>query len=160
MRALIIALTAIAGSVVLGSLAQAQELVPVPDSIGGKPSDAAAGVPPGAPLSPGSDAESWRYRQHEGRWWYWTPENRWMWYGSDGRWMNFEANQPSPAHAAGAPNARSPAVVTPYWTGYHPGTAVDVRPWGNVNVAVGRRVGVDVCGPHGAVRVGRISIGW
>lgn len=160
MKALIVGLAALTGNIVFGSLAHAQEMVPVPDSIGGKPSDAAAAVPPGASLPPGPNGESWRYRQYEGRWWYWTPENRWMWHSDEGRWINFDANQPSAGNSARPSDGRHPAAVAPYWTDYHPGVAVGVRPWGNVNVAVGRRVGVDVCGPHGAVRVGRIFVGW
>jgi hypothetical protein len=154
MKALFVALAAMLGGVVLGSLARAQQLVPVPDSIGGKPSDAVGDVPAGAPSPPVSKAEGWRYRQFERRWWYWMPDNRWMWYREDGRWMPFEAKEPSAA------NAHAPAAVTPCWTDYRPGVAVSVQPWGNVSVAVGRRIGVDVCGPHGAVRVGRTSIGW
>ncbi len=37
---------------------------------------------------------------------------------------------------------------------------IGARPYGSVNVGVGRRIGVDVYGPHGSVRVGRIFVGW
>ena len=160
MRTLIVCMALVAGFAVVGSRIRAQEIVPTPDPIGGVPSDAAAGVPPGAPVPPGSDTNSWRYRWHEGRWWYWTPQNRWMWYSDDGRWVPFDANNPSATHPARVPDGRYHAPATPYWAGYYPGVAVGVRPPENVNLAVGRRVGVDVYGPHGAVRVGRICVGW
>ena len=108
MKALIVGLAALTGNIVFGSLAHAQEMVPVPDSIGGKPSDAAAAVPPGASLPPGPNGESWRYRQYEGRWWYWTPENRWMWHSDEGRWINFDANQPSAGNSARPSRRASP----------------------------------------------------
>jgi hypothetical protein len=149
----------VAGTAILGSRIQAQELVPTPDPIGGVRSDAAAAIPPGTPVPPGPNTEGWRYRWYEGRWWYWTPENRWMWYSDDGRWVAFEASHPPAANAAPMPDARYLGPGVPYTAGY-PGVAVGVRPYGNVNVAVGRRVGVDVYGPHGSVRVGRIFVGW
>jgi hypothetical protein len=37
---------------------------------------------------------------------------------------------------------------------------VGVRPYGNVDVGVGQRIGVGVWGPHGGVRVGRVFVGW
>ena len=46
-------------------------------------------------------------------------------------------------------------VVTPLTM-----TTAGNLPYGNVNVGVGRRIGVDVSGPHGGVRVGRIWVGW
>ena len=73
------------------------------------------------------------------------------------------------AGAAGGVHVANPARVSvltgpggwryrrPY---YYPGVAVGVGPYGNVGVGVGRRVGVDVWGPLGAVRVGRIGVGW
>jgi hypothetical protein len=158
MKALIVGLAAVVGGMLLGLSMNAQELVPVPEPMEETPGSAGAGVPVGAPLPPVPRAESWRYRQFEGRWWYWMPENRWMWYSNDGRWIDFEATGHSTANAA--PSTRSRATVTPYWASCRPGVAVGVGPAGNVNVAVGRRIGVDVCGPHGCVRVGRIVIGW
>lgn len=76
-------------------------------------------------------AEDWRYRWYDGRWWYWTPQDCWMWYGDDGRWVE-----------------------------YQPGAPAGVWARENVNVSVGRWIGVDVWGPHGDVRVGRIHVGW
>jgi hypothetical protein len=34
-----------------------------------------------------NQAESWRYKQHDGRWWYWLPSNRWVVW-MDGRWVD------------------------------------------------------------------------
>jgi len=80
-----------------------------------------------------------------------------MWYSDDKRWVAFDPNHPPVANAASAPSGSNGLPAAP---AYDPGVAVGVRPYGNVNVGVGRRVGVDVCGPHGAVRVGRIFVGW
>ena len=95
----------------------------------------------------------WRYRWYNGRWWYWTPQNRWMWYGDDGQWVTFDANSPPPP-APGYYPAQG------YWAGYYPGVGVSTGPYGNVGVGVGQRIGVDVSGPHGGVRVDRIYVGW
>ena len=159
MKALMVGVAAVVGLVVVGSRVPAQELVPTPDAIGGAPSGAAAGAP-AAPVPSSPDANNWRYRWHEGRWWYWTPQNRWKWYSNDGRWVDFDANHPPATNAAPVPHGGYSVPVAPYWAGYYPGVAVDVRPFGNVSVAVGRRVGVDVYGPHGGVRVGRICVAW
>jgi hypothetical protein len=158
----------------VGLRALAQEIVATPDPVGGARIDARAGVRPGAPA--GSKANNWRYRQFDGRWWYWTPQNRWMWYSDDGRWVDFDANQaPTAVDQSGNPPAYQGYVpgagyydpgpgyyyrAPGYWSGYYPGVAVGVGPYGNVGVGVGRRVGVDVWGPHGAVRVGRLNVGW
>jgi hypothetical protein len=160
MKALIVCMAAVVGAAIVASRIQAQEIVPTPDPIGGTPGDAAAGVPPGAPVPAGQAANGWRYRWYEGRWWYWTPQNRWMWYSDDGRWVDFGANNPPAANLAPVPYRSYYPPAAPYWAGYYPGVAVGVSPYGNVNVAVGRRVGVDVYGPHGGVRVGRIAVGW
>jgi hypothetical protein len=157
MRALIVCMAAIVGIAVVGSRIQAQEIVPTPDPIGGTRSDAAAGIAPGAPVPSSPDANSWRYRWYEGRWWYWTPQNRWIWYSNDGRWVDFDANNPP---AASIPHRSYYLPAAPYGTNSYPDVAVGVRPFGDVNVAVGSRVGVDVYGPHGSVRVGRIFVGW
>ena len=147
---------------------QAQELIATPDPVGGEVEKPAA--PAETESVPKTD--QWRYRWSDGRWWYWTPQKRWMYYGDDGQWVEYDA---SPAPLPVAPRA---VVPTPYqgyyypapghayypgpgpWRGYYPGVAVGVAPYGRVGVGVGRRVGVDVWGPHGAVRVGRIHIGW
>jgi hypothetical protein len=47
-----------------------------------------------------------------------------------------------------------------YRSGYYPGVRVWARPYGDVGVRVGPRVGVNVWGPNGQVRVGRIVVGW
>jgi hypothetical protein len=111
-------------------------------------------------INPTLPDESWRYRRFEGRLWYWTPQNFWLWLRADGHWVKFDPNQ-GPAVIVPGPLAHNtyypPAA---YWTGRYPGVGVGVRPYGNVNVGVGRRIGVDVWGPYGSVRVGRIFIGW
>jgi hypothetical protein len=160
MRAKIVGTAAAALLALMGIGALAQELVATPDAIGGAPSN--AGIQPGAPpafSANGSANESWRYRWFQGRWWYWTPENHWMWYTSDRRWVDFSA---VPNAGAGDPIAGAGYYAGPYYAGprYYPGVAVGVLPYGNVNVGVGARIGVDVCGPHGGVRVGRIAVGW
>ena len=121
------------------------------------------------------DVNRWRYRWSNGRWWYWTPQSRWMWYSNDGRWIEFNPNDSPPAvEEADRPMAYGYSYYPPYgyygyrsyyprygyWRGYYPGVAVGVWPYGNVDVGVGRRVGVGVWGPHGGVRVGRIFVGW
>ena len=78
-----------------------------------------------------------------------------MWQSDDGRWVEFNAKHSPPAINCG--DVQPPPA---YWSGYYPGTAVGVGPYGNVSVDVGRRVSVDVAGPHGTVRVGRLCIGW
>jgi hypothetical protein len=139
--------------VLLASRGMGQELIPRPDPIGGMnaaphttATDVFANVPP---------AERWRYRWVDSRWWYWTPAGRWMWY-SDGRgWIEFNATASGPSPYDGYYRADPP-----YTLGYAPGVVTYARPYGDVNVGVGRRIGVDVYGPHGAVRVGRIFVGW
>jgi hypothetical protein len=181
MRAKIVSTAVFVTMLLIGWRALAQEIVATPDPVGGTKIDAGAGVRPGEPArsntTTSSTSNDWRYRWFEGRWWYWTPQNRWLWYSNDGRWVEFDANQaplavdqssnppvyqgyypgggyyyPGPGYYYGAPG---------YWGRYYyPGVAVGVRPYGNVNVGVGGRVGVDVWGPHGAVRVGGIHVGW
>ena len=157
MRATIMGIAAAIGLAVISSGTRAQELVPTPDPIGGvKPGVGASGGP-NAATEPAPAAADWRYRWHEGRWWYWIPQNRWMWYSDDGRWMELDANHSPPAAQP------APVVHQSYYgpaPAPYPGVAVGVRPLGSVNVNVGRRIGVDVCGPHGSVRVGRIFVGW
>jgi hypothetical protein len=177
--------TALVTTVVLAGLcAMAQEMIATPDPVGGAKIDAGAGSPAAGPIAPsapagpmaGPAADKGRYRWYDGRWWYWTPQNRWMWYSDDGHWVAFDASPTTPpaapqsdagpvpydAHYA-VPGYPPPGYYYPggYWGGYYyPGVAVGVRPYGNVNVAVGPRVGVSVWGPHGGVRVGRINVGW
>ena len=155
MRALTICAAVAIALALVGLRTVGQELVPTPDTIGGAVSTAAAPTPP-SPTPAAGDKTDWRYRWYNGRWWYWTEKNRWMWYSNDGQWVAFDPNNPPPV------------VVTPvypypprgYWGGYYPGVGVGVGPYGNVSVGVGRRIGVDVDGPRGAVRVGRIFVGW
>jgi hypothetical protein len=160
--------TTIFNAVVVATLAlvcsrvMAQEVVPAPDPIGGTKTDAVIGgrtdvPPPPSPSAAAPTDDSWRYRRYDGRWWFWSPQNRWLWYSNDGRWVVFNDN-PTPAAPYRAHYYPSPQYPTPGY--YGPGVVVGARPYGNVNVGVGRRVGVDVWGSHGAVRVGRIYVGW
>ncbi len=161
----------------------AQETVATPDPVGGVKIDAGANVHVGVPTQSAPAAsvavtpttDNWRYRWHGGRWWYWTPQKHWMWYSDDGRWVEYDADH--------GPAVVEQSVETPapygtyypggyyyprpgYWSGYYypryyyPGVTVGVGPYGNVGVGVGRRVGVDVWGPYGGVRVGRLYVGW
>ncbi len=145
----------------LGCHLFAQELIPSPDPIGG--SKVAADSDTHDLLANVPAAIRWRYRWYDGHWWYWTPQDRWMWYGSDGRWIEFTSPDNSPTvyrnseYAAPRPGYYAPAPGAPIYT---PGVAVGVRPYAGVNVGVSRRIGVDVWGPHGSVRVGRIFVGW
>jgi hypothetical protein len=168
-------------AVLAASCVLAQEVITTPAPVEGTK----AGVAPRVPTlaAPAPDAakpavDDWRYRWHEGRWWYWTPENRWMWFSDDGHWVAFDADHRPPAvdnrgDAVMQPQAASPGPGYPYpapgyynpypgyyYRGYYPGVAVGVWPYGNVGVGVGRRIGVDVWGPHGGVRVGRLYYGW
>jgi hypothetical protein len=174
MKAMTVVIAAAATFALIGAYVLAQEIVATPDPIGGVKTEVNAGSnagtvtpprpAPGATKVPTKD--DWRYRWYEGRWWYWMPDNHWMWYTDDGHWVNFDANRNRSATTqsdASPPNYSGPYYYYPapgYWTGYYPGTVVGVGPYGNVNVGVGRRVGVDVWGPHGGVRVGRIYVGW
>jgi hypothetical protein len=162
--------------------ALAQELVPTPEPSGAAKVEADAGAKAAAhahsipmPSAPTDlAANRWRYRWANGHWWYWTPQNRWMWYNDEGKWVDFDRNS-APLVVAQADNV--PVYPSPYyprydyeygayypgygyWRGYYPGVAVGVWPYGNVGVNVGRRIAVGVEGPHGAVRVGRIYVGW
>jgi hypothetical protein len=157
--------------------ALAQEVVPAPEPAGTGNVEAGnqAHSAPAASVPADQAADRWRYRWFDGHWWYWTPQNRWMWYNDEGRWI---AYQPAPAPPAVEQVERSgntPVYASPYyprygygpyypgygyWSGYYPGVAVGVWPYGNVDVNAGRRVAVGVAGPHGAVRVGRIYVGW
>jgi hypothetical protein len=156
----------------VGARVLAQELIATPDPVGGTQVEAGAGTNAGvkshsnparnATAAPAAD--QWRYRWSDGHWWYWTPQNRWLWY-NDGRWVEFDANHsPTMADRGDVNPATHDAYPNypgyGYWSGAYPGVAVGVRPCGNVNVGVGQRIGVDVAGGHGAVRVGRIYIGW
>ncbi len=157
MRTLLIGAAVVLTLALIGSHTLGQEVIPTPNAVEGTQADAAGGVDAGDPTQASvvTGPDSWRYRWFGGRWWYWTPAKRWMWYNSDGQWVEFE---PSPApYTVYQPGYVYPGYYRPY---YSPGVAVDVRPYGNVGVGVGRRVGVDVWGSHGAVRVGRIGIGW
>jgi hypothetical protein len=161
----------------VGAGVLAQELIATPDPVGGAKTDAGAGTiagdqahpTPAANAAAATAANNWRYRWHNGRWWYWTSQNRWMWYSDDGHWVAYEPNHSPPVAVEGSDAPATydgynsyPGPV--YWNGYYrpyyPGVAVGVGPYGNVGVGVGRRVGVDVWGPHGGVRVGRIYVGW
>jgi hypothetical protein len=167
MKRLIFTALAMTGLLITGSTIHSQELVPTPDPVGGHADKAAA---PSSP--PASSPDAWRYRWFDGRWWYWTSENRWMWYNDDEEWVPYDTTQgPSPT----AQNQMPPPphggeiypapgyLYAPYYRGYYaPGVVVGAGPYGYgpVDVGVGRRVGVNVWGPHGAVRVGRIRVGW
>ena len=159
--------------ILVGSRVLAQEVIATPDPIGAMQTEAGAGINADAPShsNPATNAtaapaaDQWRYRWFDGHWWYWTPQNRWMWYSNDGHWVEFDVNHgPSTADRSdGNPATYDGYHNYPgggYWSGYYPGVAVGVRPYGNVNVGVGRRIGVDVWGDHGAVRVGGIYVGW
>jgi hypothetical protein len=168
----------------------AQEMIATPDPVGGAKPEADAkpsvAVPPSPTPGTSGDpaANNWRYRWFNGHWWYWTPEKKWMTYNDQRRWVASEMKPGGPAVA----ERKTPAVVEsrvpmpiernvympppvgsyypgaayyypdPYWAGYYPGVAVGVWPYGNVYA--GRRVGVDIWGPHGSVRVGRMRVGW
>ena len=89
-----------------------------------------------------------------------------MWYSDDGQWVDFDAAAtPVVAYRSGYYPAPYDGYYYPYdsgpgyGTGYYPGVAVGVWPYG-VNVGVGPRVGVGVWGPRGAVRICRIYVGW
>lgn len=157
MRTLLIGTAVLVSLALIGSRTLGQEAIATPNPVAAAQAGAAGGVnagdPAQAPLVTGPDG--WRYRWSGGRWWYWTPAKRWLWYNGDGQWVEFE---PAPApYAVYRPGYVYPGYYRPY---YYPGVAVGVWPYGNVGVGVGRRVGVDVWGPHGAVRVGRIGVGW
>ena len=163
MRAIFVGVAAVVMLALVGAYVLAQEVIATPAPAGPAKINPGAdvNVVPPAPLSPVASApagpakDTWRYRRFDGRWWYWTPAKRWLWYNGDGQWVEFE---PVPApYAVYRPAYVYPGYYRPY---YRPGVAVGVGPYGNVGVGVGRRVGVDVWGAHGAVRVGRIGVGW
>jgi hypothetical protein len=138
----------------LGARALAQELMPTPDPISAAPPGAGVNAGAPSPSSPATNAaapaaDQWRYRWFDHRWWYWTPQNRWLWYSNNGQWVEFDASHSPPAAAGSG-----------YSSGNYPGVAVAARAYGNAHVAVGQRIGVDTAGGHGAVRVGRIFVGW
>ena len=91
-----------------------------------------------------------------------------MWYSDEGKWIDYvpattppaiEPTYPLPEYGGYYPyHAYHPGYG--YRGGYYPGVVVETWPYGNVGVAVGRRVAVGVAGPRGAVRVGRIYVGW
>jgi hypothetical protein len=157
----------------VGARVLAQELIPVPDPIGGTPIAPGADIHAGAPAhsNPASDAtaapaaDQWRYRWFDGHWWYWTPQNRWLWYSNDGQWVEFNANH-SPSTADRSGDNPAPYDGTDHSAGQgnrsgnYPGVAVGARPCENASVSVGQRIGVDVAGNHGVVGVGRICVGW
>jgi hypothetical protein len=158
-----------------------QEMVPTPapaakaaPNAGADAIDHSASTP-AANATAQKDANRWRYRWSNGRWWYWTPQNRWMWYSDDGRWIEYNpspspppvepADEPAPYNYSYGPSygyyGYGPYYPRyGYWYGRYPGVGVGVWPYGDVDVRVGRRVGVDVWGPYGGVRVGRIYVGW
>jgi hypothetical protein len=155
MRTLLTGIAVVLILALMGSRTFGQEVIPAPNAVEGTQAGAADGVNAADPAQQSvvTGPDSWRYRWSGGRWWYWTPAKRWMWYNGDGQWVE-STPTPSPYR-----------VYQPVYPGYHrpyyyPGVAVGVRPYGDVGVAVGRRVGVDVWGGHGAVRVGRIGVGW
>jgi hypothetical protein len=123
---------------------------------------------PGSAAAGAANQIDWRYRWYNGRWWYWTAENHWMWYGENGQWVDYDPHHPplpvpsqSPIYAAG-PYAPGPVLYAQpprYWSGRYPYTAVDVAPYGNVDVSAGPAV-VGVRGGHGAVDVGGIHVRW
>ena len=157
MRTLLIGAAVVVTLALIGSRTLGQEAIATPNPVAAAQAGPAGGVHAGDPAQASvlAGPDGWRYRWSDGRWGYWTPAKRWLWYNGDGQWVEFE---PVPA-----PNAvYRPAYVYPgyYRPYYRPGVAVGVGPYGNVGVGVGRRVGVDVWGPHGAVRVGRIGVGW
>jgi hypothetical protein len=185
MKTLLLSTAVVCTVTLMGSRVFGQEVITTPNPAATTQADPAADVnpgdPPQAPVAqdPGSQSpgvpgpDGWRYRWSGGRWWYWTPAKRWMWYSDDGQWVDAEPTPPPPAFI------QPPAVIPPgyaypgyygpyaypgyyrgYYRGYYPGVPVVVGPYGNVNVGVGRRVGVDVWGGHGSVRVGRIGVGW
>jgi hypothetical protein len=162
MRAKIIG-TAVFAIIAMVGLALAQETIGTPPPAAAPKSDVGVGVRAGESQMPaGPTANDWRYRWFEGRWWYWTPQNRWMWYGDDGRWIDFDANQ--------APLAIERNDASPVYQGYYPGGYY--YPWPGYYYRAPRYwngyyypgyysgVGVDVWGPHGAVRAGRVRVGW
>ena len=150
--------------VLAGLCAMAQEMVATPDPVGGA-NTAVGRTAPNVPAGPmaGPAADKWRYRWYDGHWWYWTPQNRWMWYSDDGHWVAFDASPTTPPAApqSGAgpvpydasypgPLYPAPGYYYPgrYWGGYYyPGVTVGVRPYGNVNVAVGAPRGRQRLGP-------------
>ena len=153
----------------LGSYALAQEVITTPSPAGGAANNGhvSASASDQAHSAPATDAAAhqnanrWRYRWENGRWWYWTPQNRWLWYSDDGQWIPYDSNHaPQAVEQSNDRGVYDNSSYTGYGPGYRPGVAVGVSPYGDVGVGVGRRVGVDVCGPHGAVRVGRIYVGW
>jgi hypothetical protein len=164
MRTIFLCMTVAVAFALLAVYSMAQEVITTPAPAPSTTNNAGVDVDAAVQAHANATANNWRYRWFNGRWWYWTPQNRWMWYSDDGHWTPFDANQ---APLAIAESYDNPAYyggyyypAPGYWTGYYPGVAVGVRPYGNVNVGVGRRIGVDVWGPHGGVRVGRIWVGW
>jgi hypothetical protein len=167
MRSIFVWAAAAVALALVGSHLPAQELIATPDPVGGAKTDAGANINVGDQPHPAPAANAagnnWRYRWYNGHWWYWTTQNRWMWYGDDHHWVAYDANHSPPTVENHDNNGMAYEDSYPgpgRWAGYYPGVAVGVRPYGDVSVGVGRRVGVDVCGPHGAVRVGRLYIGW
>jgi hypothetical protein len=158
MRSLLIGVSVVLTLALIGSRTSGQEVIATPNAVAGAQAGPASGVDAGAPARAPVVAgpDGWRYRWSGGRWWYWTPAERWMWYNDDGQWVEFV---PSPApYTVYQPGYVYPGYYRPYY--YYPGVAVDVWPYGNVGVGVGRRVGVNVWGGGGVVRVGRIRVGW
>jgi hypothetical protein len=145
---------AVIGAIAIGSRTWGQEVVAPPEPMA--PAAASDGVQTKLPAPP----DQWRYRWFEGRWWYWTPDHRWMRYNDNGQWVMYE---PPPApNLAYRPGYVYPGYYHPYRYRYHyyPGVYVGVWPYENVSVGVGRRIGVDVWGGRGWVRVGPIGVGW
>ena len=163
MRTLLLGTAVVLTLALVGSRTLGQEVIATPNAVEETPTGAAGEVNPSDPAQASvlTGPNSWRYRWSSGRWWYWTPAKRWMWYNDDKQWVDFEPPPPAP-YTVYQPRRVYPGYYRPYYYRpyYYPGVAVGVRPYGNVDVGVGRRVRVNVWGGHGSVRVGRIAIGW
>lgn len=143
MKAIVVGAFVVATFALVGSRALAQEVIPAPDPAGSAKTDGGAGVQAGQQTPPATDSSRG------------NPAT----YGVYGA--------PTPGYSGGYyyPYYAHPYYPSPYYPPYpyyrrYPGVAVGVGPYGDVGVGVGRRVGVNVWGPHGGVRVGRMYIGW
>ena len=162
MRTIIVCMAIVVTLALIGVSLLAQEIVPTPDPIGGRnlmrvpaPTCASPFHPVRRPMPPPLQA------QIAGATAGMTV------VGGTGRRRNAGCGTATTGAGWSSTETTSPCdqsgdVQPPpgYWSGYYPGTAVGVGPYGNVNVDVGRRVSVDVAGTHGTVRVGRLCIGW
>jgi len=156
MRPIALGTAATLALALLSSPTWGQQLLPVPDPVASP-----TNVAPAVPTPAATTADAWRYCWNDGYWWYWTPQNNWLMY-HDGRWVAYDPTSGGsrvygpvlPAQAV-APVYAAPVYPAPGYRG-----PVGVRPWGGVNVGVGRRIEVNVWGGHGGVHVGRIGVGW